>query len=109
MCMKGKDGNKESCEVAKNLAALGVRVTNIEERMDKFDGSLNDGFKNLSTAINDLGHDFGERMNIIEKKVVDEKAKWGDSFRKWLDWTLRVILGGCAAAMGMTAYKMLFS
>lgn len=109
MCMMAKkDGGVESCEVAKSLAALDGRVGSLETRMDKMEGSLSDGFKTLSSAINTLGHDFGDRMNLIEKKVVDEKAKWGDSFRKWLDWIVKLLILGCLAAMGMTAYKVIF-
>ena len=72
MCMMRNSGEKEACEVAKSLAALDGRVTKVEERMNKIDG-----FKSLSVSIGNLGHDVGERVNLIEKKVVDEKAEWG--------------------------------
>lgn len=108
MCMMKQTGESESCEVAKSLAALDGRVGSLEVRMDKMEGSLADGFRTLSSAINTLGHDFGERMNLIEKKVVDEKAEWAKSFRKWLDWIVKLLIVGCGAAMGMTAYKMIF-
>ena len=109
MCMMKNSGEKEACEVAKNLEALGVRVTSVEARMDKMESSLNDGFKSLSVSISNLGHDFGGRMNIIEKKIVDEKQEWGKSFRKWLDWIVKLLIIGCGAAMGMTAWKLIFS
>ena len=35
MCMMKNSGEKEACEVARNLEALGVRVTNVETRMNK--------------------------------------------------------------------------
>ena len=82
MCMMKNSGEKEACEVANNLAALDGRVTTVEERMNKIEGSLNDGFKSLSVSISNLGHDVGSRMNIIEMKVVDEKAEWGKTLRK---------------------------
>lgn len=108
MCMMAKSSEKESCEVAKSLAALDGRVGSLEVRMDKMEGSLSDGFKTLSSAINTLGHDFGERMNLIEKKVVDEKQEWGKSFRKWLDWIVKLLIIGCGTAMGVTGYKLIF-
>ena len=80
MCMMKNSGEKEACEVARNLEALGVRVTNVETRMNKMEASLNDGFKSLSISISNLGHDVGSRVNLIEKKVVDEKQEWGRSF-----------------------------
>ena len=108
MCMMKNSGEKEACEVANNLAALDRRVTKVEERMNKMEGSLNDGFKSLSVSISKLGHDVGERVNLIEKKVVDEKQEWGRSFRKWLDWIVKLLILGCGTAMGVTAWKLIF-
>ena len=108
MCMMKNSGEKEACEVAKSLAALDGRVTKVEERMNKMEGSLNDGFKSLSVSISNLGHDVGNRVNLIEKKVVDEKQEWGKSFRKWLDWIVKLLILGCGTAMGVTAWKLIF-
>lgn len=108
MCMMKNSSEKEACEVAKNLEALGVRVTNVETRMDKMEASLNDGFKSLSVSIINLGREVGERVNLIEKKVVDEKQEWGKSFRKWLDWIVKLLILGCGTAMGVTAWKLIF-
>ena len=108
MCMMKNSGEKEACEVANNLAALDRRVTKVEERMNKMEGSLNDGFKSLSISISNLGHDVGSRVNLIEKKVVDEKQEWGRSFRKWLDWIVKLLIIGCGTAMGITAWKLIF-
>ena len=108
MCMMKNSGEREACEVANNLAALDGRVTKVEERMNKMEGSLNDGFKSLSVSISNLGHDVGNRVNLIEKKVVDEKQEWGRSFRKWLDWIVKLLIVGCGMAMGMTAWKLIF-
>ena len=108
MCMMKNSGEKEACEVANNLAALDGRVTKVEERMNKMEGSLNDGFKSLSVSISNLGHDVGNRVNLIEKKVVDEKQEWGKSFRKWLDWIVKLLIVGCGTAMGVTAWKLIF-
>ena len=108
MCMMKNSSEKEACEVAKNLEALGVRVTNVETRMDKMEASLNDGFKSLSVSISNLGQEVGERVNLIEKKVVDEKQEWGKSFRKWLDWIVKLLIVGCGMAMGVTTWKLIF-
>ena len=108
MCMMKNSSEKEACEVAKNLAALDGRVTKVEERMNKMESSLNDGFKSLSFSISSLGHDVGNRVNLIEKKVVDEKQEWGRSFRKWLDWIVKLLIVGCGTAMGVTTCKLVF-
>ena len=101
-------GEKEACEVANTLAALDGRVTKVEERTNKMEASLNDGFKSLSVSISNLGHDVGSRVNLIEKKVVDEKQEWGRSFRKWLDWIVKLLIVGCGMAMGVTTWKLVF-
>ena len=108
MCMMKNSSEKEACEVAKNLAALDGRVTKVEERMNKMEGSLNDGFKSLSVSISNLGHDVGNRVNLIEKKVVDEKQEWGKSFPKWLDWIVKLRIVGGGTAMGVTVWKLIF-
>ena len=108
MCMMKNSGEKEACEVANNLAALDGRVTKVEERMNKMEASLNDGFKSLSISIGNLGHDVGSRVNLIEKKVVDEKQEWGRSFRKWLEWIVKLLIVGCGIAMGVTTWKLVF-
>ena len=108
MCMMKNSGEKEACEVANNLAALDGRVTKVEERMNKMEASLNDGFKSLSVSISDLGYDVRSRVNLIEKKVVDEKQEWGRSFRKWLDWIVKLLIVGCGMAMGVTTWKLVF-
>ena len=108
MCMMKNSGEKEACEVARNLEALGARVTNVETRMNKMEASLNDGFKSLSISIGNLGHYVGSRVNLIEKKVVDEKQERGRSFRKWLDWIVKLLIIGCGTAMGVTAWKLIF-
>lgn len=112
MCMEGKNGGKESCEAAKNLAALGVRVTDVEKRQTALENTVTDmrresqdGFRQLSLAVNALGHDFGDRMNLIEKKVVDEKAEWGKTLRKIVLWSAATLLSGAAVAMGVTIWK----
>ena len=107
MCMMKNSGEKEACEVANNLAALDGRVTKVEERMNKIEGSLNDGFKSLSVSISNLGHDVGSRVNLIEKKVVDEKQEWGRVLRKVVLWSAATILSGAAVAMGVTIWTNL--
>lgn len=108
MCMMKQNGESESCEVAKSLASLDGRVTNLEGAFANMRRDQQDGFKTLSQSISNLGHDFGDRMNLIEKKVVDEKQEWGKSFRKWLDWIVKLLIVGCGTAMGVTGYKIIF-
>ena len=112
MCMMGQDGHKESCEVAKSLAELRAHVKEGDKRLTDLETTVadmrresQDGFKALSTSVNSLAHDFGERMNIIERKVVDEKAEWGKVLRKVVLWSAATLLSGAAVAMGVTIWK----
>lgn len=91
----------ENCQLRERVEQIDARVTRLEENMAS-------GFQTVTSAVNQLATDFGARMNTLDAKIVEEKAKWGDAFRKWLDWGIKVALLGCLAAMGLTAYKIIF-
>ena len=110
--MMKQNGEQESCEVAKSLAELRSHVKDGDKRLTDLEGTVADmrresqnGFSRMTEAINSLGHDFGERMNLIEKKVVDEKAEWGKVLRKVVLWSAATLLSGAAVAMGVTIWK----
>lgn len=96
MCMKSED-----CKLQERVDAIDQRVTRLETRMA-------DGFQTVTAAVNQLAADFGNRMNTLDSRIVEEKAKWGDCFRSWLGWIVKLLILGCGAAMGMTAWKMIF-
>lgn len=107
MCMAS-----ENCKLQERVDAIDQRVTRLETRMA-------DGFQTVTAAVNQLASDFGQRMNLIEKKVVDEKAKeaerrhgerakWNDCLRGILTKAAYVLLGLAATAGGMTCYKAIF-
>ena len=109
------------CEWKPDFDALNERVNGIETRMTqvehdvgKMRSETQEGFKAgaetmnaISTSVASLAHDFGERMNGIDKRLVTEKEKWGECLRDILKWTVRVVLAGCAVAMGITAWQSL--
>lgn len=116
MCMENSD---EGCVLQAQQAELKGEVANIKERLTKVETEVasirsetQDGFKQaaqtmraINTSVANLAHDFGERMNGIDKRLVTEKEKWGECLRDVLKWTVRVILAGCAVAMGITAVQ----
>ena len=118
MCMKA---TPEGCELRDELkevktatAALDTRLTKVEHDVTKIRSESAEGFKagaeamrQLNASISNLAHDFGSRMNSMDARLVEEKVKWGDTLRKMLLWAVRVILAGCAVAMGVTAWKTL--
>ena len=111
MCMKStEDGcvlKTQMEEVKKATANLDQRLTQVEHDVGKMRTESQDGFKALATSLSNLAHDFGSRMNSMDARLVEEKVKWGDTLRKMLLWAVRVILAGCAVAMGVTAWKTL--
>ena len=107
---------------------LSDQLTNLNERVDKFETRLTqvehdvgkmraetqDGFKAgaaqmnaINAAVTNLGHDFGERMNGFDKRLVTEKEKWGETFRWVVKMVVRLLIAGCAVAMGITAWQQL--
>ena len=119
MCMRATE---EGCvlaasqeELKKDVAALDSRLTKVETDVGKIRTEAQDGFRQgaeamraINTSVSNLAHDFGERMNNIDKRLVEEKEKWGNTLRSIVVWTARLVLAGCAVAMGVTAYKQLF-
>ena len=107
------------CEWKPDFDGLNERVTKIEGRMTqvehdvgKMRSETQEGFKAgsaqmqaINTSVSNLAHDFGERMNGIDKRLVTEKEKWGDTFRWVVKMVVRLLVAGCAVAMGVTAVQ----
>lgn len=113
MCMKS---TPEGCELREELketkatvASLDTRLTKVEHDVGKMRSESQDGFKAINVSLSNLAHDFGSRMNNIDKRLVEEKEKWGNTLRSIVIWTVRLVLTGCAVAMGVTAYKQIFT
>ncbi len=104
------------CDWKPDFESLNARVDGIETRMTQVEHDVGkmrtesqDGFKAINSSLSNLAHDFGSRMNNIDKRLVEEKEKWGNTLRTVVIWTARVVLVGCLTAMGITAYKLVFS
>lgn len=115
MCMRNSE---EGCILQEQQEQLKKKVGNIDERLTKVEvdvgkmrSETQEGFRHgaeamqqISKSVSDLAHDFGDRMNTIDKRLVAEKEKWGETLRGIVKWTARVILAGACVAMGVTAY-----
>lgn len=98
--------------VENHVAKLHVRVDTVEKRLGQVEHDVStmrtetkDGFKTVLHSINELAVEFGTRMNTLDQRIVDEKAKWGDTLRSIVLWSVRVLLTGALAAMGVTICK----
>ena len=116
MCIKNSE---ESCILREQQAELAEKVANIDTRLTKVEGDMaemrsetQNGFKQgaaamrqINTALDNLAHDFGDRMNNLDKRMITEKEKWGDTLRWVVKLSVRVILAGAAVAMGVATWK----
>ena len=112
MCIKSTD---EGCVLAAQQKELSGRVSKLETDFASFRLETQAGFRagaeamrELNTSVANLAHDFGARMNSMDARLVEEKVKWGDTLRKILMWSVKVILAGASLAMGVTIWRELF-
>lgn len=116
MCMKSTE---EGCvlsaqqkELKEKVAQMDQRLTKVEGDVGKMRSETQDGFRHgaeqmsaINTSVANLAHDFGERMNGFDKRLVTEKEKWGDTFRWVVKIVVKLLIAGCAVAMGVTALR----
>lgn len=95
----------------KRVDGIEARMTQVEHDVGKMRTETQNGFKQgaeamrqINVSVSNLAHDFGDRMNTIDTRLVAEKEKWGETLRGIVKWTARVILAGACVAMGVTAY-----
>lgn len=119
MCMRATE---EGCILSEQQKNLAGKVANIDERLTKVEGEVGkmrsetqDGFRQgadtmrqINASIANLAHDLGERMNNLDKRIIVEKEKWGETLRKIVIWSVKVLLAGAMVAMGVTIWKNLF-
>ena len=112
MCMRATE---EGCVLAEQQTALKKEVAALDVRMTKLEGAFStmrtetqEGFKQgavamreINTSVSNLAHDFGERMNNLDKRIIVEKEKWGETLRKILTWGAKALILGALVAMGV--------
>ena len=119
MCMKSTE---EGCVLADQQKELKAKVADIDGRLTKVESDVGkirseaqDGFRQgaeamraINTSVANLAHDFGSRMNNLDKRVIAEKEKWGETLRKVVLWSVKVLLAGALVAMGVTVWNNFF-
>ena len=119
MCMRN---SADGCILAEQQEALKKEVAELDKRMNTLENSFDtmrsetqSGFKQgaetmseINKSVANLAHDFGERMNNLDKRIVAEKEKWGETLRWVVKITVKVVLAGAAVAMGVTAIENFF-
>lgn len=119
MCMRNSE---EGCvlanqqkELKAKVADMDTRLTKVEIDVGKIRSETQDGFRQgaqamreINASLSNLAHDFGERMNNLDKRIIVEKEKWGETLRKIVIWSVKVLLAGAMVAMGVTIWKNFF-
>ncbi len=107
MCMRATE---EGCVLAAQQNELKGRVTVLEREVANIRAETQAGFKQgaeamraINASVANLAHDFGERMNNLDKRIITEKEKWGETLRWVVKVSVKVLLAGAAVAMGITA------
>ena len=91
----------------KRVDGIESRLSQVEHDVGKMRSESQDGFRAINASIANLAHNFGQRMNTLDARIVAEKEKWGATLRSIVTWAVRTILAGCAVAMGITAWRSL--
>ena len=116
MCMKA---TTEGCvlqaqqnELKEKVAQMDERLTKVEGDVGKMRSETQEVFKAgaaqmhaINVAVTNLGHDFGERMTNLDKRIIVEKEKWGDTLRWVVKLCAKALVAGALIAMGITAWK----
>lgn len=105
MCMRATE---EGCVLAAQQKELKERVSVLERDVANIRVETQAGFKQgaaamreISVSVSNLAHDFGERMNSLDKRIIVEKEKWGETLRKILTWGAKALILGALVAMGV--------
>ena len=102
-------------ELGNEMADVKSRLSKVETGMDSMRNETRDGFeasredmKQLNSAVENLAHDFGERMTVLERMTA-EKEKWGETLRWSVKVIVRVLCALALAAGGITVCKLFFA
>jgi len=95
MCMQANES--ESCKLNATVSALGKRVDAIETRLDAVESTSRTGFASVNSNIETLS----QQIANMDKRIIEEKTKWGETLRGIVKWTVRAILAVVTYAAGV--------
>ena len=81
--------------------ALEARVTDLESAVSSLRSETRGGFSSVNANIETLS----QQITNMDKRIIEEKVKWGDITRNMTKWTVRVILAIVAYAAGINITK----
>lgn len=103
MCDKAKFQEMDS-----ELDALTQRVATLEDRVADLHKETLDGFATTTSAfaaVNANIETLSQQITNMDRRIIEEKVKWGDVTRSIVKWTVRTILIIVAYAAGVNLTK----
>lgn len=79
------------------FAALKRRVNDLEVRLNTVHDEMRGGFNAINSNIETLS----QQITNMDKRIIEEKVKWGDVTRSIVKWTVRSILSIVVYAAGI--------
>jgi len=83
---------------------LEERVTELEEAVGHLREETRSGFNGINANIETLS----QMIANMDKRIIDEKVKWGETLRGIVKWTVRALLATVTYAAGVNLTQSLF-
>lgn len=88
-----------------SIASHEKRLTKLESDVADMRKETREGLRALNANMNTVS----SQMTNMDKRLVEEKVKWGEVFRSVVKWTVRTGLAIIAYAAGLNITKTILS
>lgn len=85
--------------------ALEHRVDELEKRVNAMHDEMRGGFNAVNANIETLS----QQITNMDKRIIEEKQKWGEVTRSIVKWTVRAILAVVVYAAGVNVTKSIIA
>jgi len=85
------------CEWKPDFDKLDERVDAIESRLTAVESATRDGL----AAVNGNIETLSQQIANMDRRIIEEKVKWGETLRGIVKWTVRAILAVVTYAAGV--------
>lgn len=93
------------CEWKPDFDKLDDRVDAIEQRLSAVESATRDGLAAVNANIETLS----QQMTNMDKRMVEEKVKWGETLRNCVKWVVRGLVAVAVYAAGVNISESFFA